>query len=530
MRLRVNNLSNSFYINTYVNYICQVILYIIRLDYITLIIYNRRKSKDSNFSDYFLNKTKTYGVSEMSKEETNIITMKIKYHTETKEDSDRIFQMMVNYNNIVKCTYNYLLKFPKSSFAEISHYQNSLNNIFLDTHFKNSAIHDVKGLINKNEENKVIFGGKKLFLQRCKNKISKEDFHKQKQIPIYRIGQANQKGNTKFSIITEEYILFKPTRNEHILLTLESVGKNYQKRLLELSDLANQKKIPIDFRLDSEYVYISFDLNKLKSERAISEKIKDRYFSIDLNPNYIGYTVIDWIDGQNYKIVDKGCFSLKKLNDYDDSLFGKGFASDSKERKYVTNKREYETIDISHKLVKIANHYHCEYFIMEDLVISPKDNKKGKKFNNKCNNQWDRNLIVSQIKKVCKLNKIKVLEIAPNYSSFIGNLVYRDERLFDPVLSSIEISRRGYEFVHQYIIKDKGIEKNIIFGNFEKDKEVYKQSLEELGVNFPFETFQELYSQIKESKVRYRFPLDLCNYAVFSKNSIRNYQTLYKFI
>ena len=66
----------------------------------------------------------------MSKEETNIITMKMKYHTETKEDSDRIFQMMVNYNNIVKCTYNYLLKYPKASTSEISHYQNSLNNIF----------------------------------------------------------------------------------------------------------------------------------------------------------------------------------------------------------------------------------------------------------------------------------------------------------------------------------------------------------------------------------------------------------------
>ena len=47
----------------------------------------------------------------------------------------------------------------------------------------------------------------------------------------------------------------------------------------------------------------------------------------------------------------------------------------------------------------------------------------------------------------------------------------------------------------------------------------------------PIETFQELYSQIKESKVRYRFPLESCkNLVVFSKNSIRNYQTLYKFI
>lgn len=466
----------------------------------------------------------------MSKEETNIITMKIKYHTETKEYSDRIFQMMINYNNIVKCTYNYLLKHPKASTAEISHYQNSLNNIFLDTHFKGSAIYEAKGLINKNGKNKVIFGGKKLFIQRCQNKISKEDFYKQKQIPIYRIGQANQKGNTKFSIITEGHILFKPTRKEHILLTLESIGKNYQKRLLELSELANQNKIAIDFKLDTEYVYISFDLSKLKSERVISEKIKDRYLAIDLNPNYIGYTVIDWFDGQNYKIVDKGCFSIKKLNDYDDSLFGKGFSSDSKERKYIVNKRKYETINISHKLVKIAEHYKCEYFILEDLSIKSKDNKKGKKFNKKCNNQWDRNLIVNQIKKVCKFNKIKVLEVAPTYSSFIGNLVYRKEHLFDPCLSSIEISRRGYEFVHQYIIKDKEIEKNIIFGNFEKDKEVYKQSLEELGVNFPFETFQELYSQIKESKLRYRFPLESCkNLVVFSKNSIRNYQTLYKF-
>ena len=439
--------------------------------------------------------------------------------------------MMVNYNNIVKCTYNYLLKHPKASTVEISKYQNSLNNIFLDTHFKGSAIYEAKGLTNKNGENKVIFGGKKLFLQRCENKITKEEFYKQRQIPIYRIGQSNAKGNSKFSIITEEYILFKSTRNEHILLTLESVGKNYQKRLLELSELANQNKIAIDFKLDTEYVYISFDLNKLKSERIISDKIKDRYFAIDLNPNYIGYTIIDWIDGQNYKIVDKGCFSLKKLNDYDDSLFGKGFSSESKERKYITNKRKYETIDISHELVKIANHYQCEYFVMEDLSIKSKDNKKGKKFNKKCNNQWDRNLIVNQIKKVCKLSKIKVLEVVPNYSSFIGNLVYRKEKLFDPVLSSIEISRRGYEFVHQYILKDKEIEKNIIFGNFEKDKEVYRKSLEELGVNFPFETFQELYSQIKESKVRYRFPLESCkNLAVFSKNSIRDYQTLYKFI
>ena len=44
------------------------------------------------------------------------------------------------------------------------------------------------------------------------NKITKEEFYKEKQIPIYRVGQANQKGNTKFSIITEECILFKSNK------------------------------------------------------------------------------------------------------------------------------------------------------------------------------------------------------------------------------------------------------------------------------------------------------------------------------
>ena len=134
------------------------------------------------------------------------------------------------------------------------------------------------------------------------------------------------------------------------------------------------------------------------------------------------------------------------------------------------------------------------------------------------------------IKKLCKLDKIKILEVIPNYSSFIGNLVYRKERLPDFVLASIEISRRGYEFNHQYILKDKDKKKNIVQGNFDEDKVVYAQSLEELGISEQFSSFKELYDKVKKSvKEEYRFPLKKCSVTVFSKNSIRNYQTLYKF-
>ena len=288
----------------------------------------------------------------MSKEETNIITMKIKYSTDEHSKS-RILEYIKNYNNVLHFTYNRLHENEDLKTKEITVLQKTMKNVFIDSYFKCSAIFDSKSLLGKE---KIIFGGKKLFIQRCQNKISKEDFEIKKLRPIYSVGESPQKGNRKFSIVTENHIVFKPTREEHFLLEINP-SKNYQKYLLELSDLTSQKKISIDFKLDLNYLYMTFDLNKLKSERTIKQKIKDRYFAIDMNPNYVGYTVIDWIDEKNYKIIDKGCFSLKKLNDYDNSLNGKGFASDSKEKKYITNKRNYEISDIAHKLEIIAHHH-----------------------------------------------------------------------------------------------------------------------------------------------------------------------------
>lgn len=459
------------------------------------------------------------------KNEINQITLKIKYSTDD-DSKNRILEYIKNYNSVLRFTYNRLHKNGDLKTKEITALQKKMNNVFVDSHFKNSAIFDSKSLL-KND--KIIFGGKKLFIQRCQNKISKEEFQIKKLRPIYSVGESPQKGNRKFSIITENHIIFKPTKEEHFLLQINP-SKNYQNYLIQLLQVAKEKKISIDFKLDLNYIYISFDLNKLKIERKIVNKIKDRYFAIDVNPNYVGYTIIDWIDGQNYKIIDKGCFSLKDLNDYDDSLNGKGFSSESKERKYVSNKRNYEISSIGHKLVEIAKHHHCENFVMEDLSIPSKDNGKGKKFNRLCNQQWCRNRFCNIIKKLCKLDKIKILEVIPNYSSFIGNLVYRSEKLPDFVLSSIEISRRGYEFNHQYILKDKEIKKNIVQGNFDEDKVKYMQSLEELHINEIPSSFQELYNIIKKSKTRYRFPLEQCSMMVFSKNSIRNYQTLYKFL
>ena len=72
-----------------------------------------------------------------------------------------------------------------------------------------------------------------------------------------------------------------------------------------------------------------------------------------------------------------------------------------------------------------------------------------------------------------------MIKVKAEYSSFVGNFLFRTLNLPDPILASIEISRRGYEFYNQYITKLKNIKKNIIQPDLTKFKQLYLKSLEE---------------------------------------------------
>lgn len=183
--------------------------------------------------------------------------------------------------------------------------------------------------------------------------------------------------------------------------------------------------------------------------------------------------------------------------------------STSKERKYLNNKRQHETLEVSKFLVDIAKHYHCECFGVEDLSIKSKNNKQGKNFNRLVNNNWCRNKLVNNLRKRCNIYGIKFVEISPQYSSIIGNLVYRNLELPDMVLSSIEISRRCYEFNLQYILKVKVKTKNVIFPDLTKSLlDKVKHSLEEVKCFVGFVDWKQITSELKKSGFRYRFPLD----------------------
>ena len=105
------------------------------------------------------------------------------------------------------------------------------------------------------------------------------------------------------------------------------------------------------------------------------------------------------------------------------------------------------------------------------------------------------------------IDGIRMLKVVPQYSSFIGNFLYRGLKLPDPILASIELGRRGYEFNAQYIEKAKEKSKTIVQPSLQKFDDLIHKSLEEFGIKENFKDLIDLYYLFKKDpKMMYRVP------------------------
>ena len=353
--------------------------------------------------------------------------------------------------------------------------------------------------------------GRKNLEDRCKGLISKEEYKKHRLSSIYSIGTAKPyKGNQKFRIDKDKCsIIFQPNRYVHFKFDFLSIAKNYVKIIEKLFIRQEAKDLPITYKLNSEYVYISFEEEILYKDDFKFRKIKDRYMSLDLNPNYIGYSIIDWKDSSNFRVIHSGVYSFKFLNNlYSDEKL----SSEDKKLKYKSNKKNYEIIQVARNLIKKCCYFKVENFVVEDLNIKPENKDKGKNFNKLINNQWIRNKFLNNIKKRCKIFGFNYIEVLPQYSSFIGNIIFRSLNYPDQILSSIEISRRGYEFNHQYILKDKKQTKNIIKIDINNDnnfKNMFINSMKEFNIHENFKDIIDVYFYFKRNpSLFYRISLD----------------------
>ena len=366
-------------------------------------------------------------------------------------------------------------------------------------------------LFQKHKEKKIIFGGKHNLKQYLKKLITKEEFKQNRMLPITIQGEQLHKGNRLFDFDFEENkITFKLTRTDHRTLKYKAPRKKIRNNLSRLQELIDSKQISVTVSLTKTDIYLTFDESKI-TDCNFKDLKKNRVLGIDMNPNYIGMSILEFDENNQFKVLDKKVFDLSKLTKKS------GRPSTDRKSKYLTNKLNHETIQVAHDICKLVDYWKCDKVVIEDLSIRSSDKGNGKYFNRLCNNVWKRNLFVNKLKSLSLLCNFSLVEVNPCYTSFIGNVIYGNENTPDMIAASIEIARRGF----------KKFEKSWFYPSIrdEKINEQWKQTLSR------FDDWKSACQKIKKAKVKYRFLLqDYVQNAVFSKFYSQKQLLKYSFI
>lgn len=348
-------------------------------------------------------------------------------------------------------------------------FQQGLNQKEIRKYFKQTISGNYK--ISSWVEQSAILDAKAVYDANISLKQENPIFNRKRPISIQ--GEMHQHSNRHFCFdkLDQNELIFKLSKINHLSIKLIGVGKNRERLLKQLQKRVGH--IPISIRIDRAYIYISFE-TEVKYKNKL---IKNRILGIDQNPNYIGISISDFQE-DNQKIIYTRCFDLKNIRN--------------------KSKKKYEIVHITKQISNIASNYHIEKVAFEKLTIQSKDHRKGKIFNKSVNNDWCRKLFQETLSKYLKINNISLVEVLPQYSSYIGNLTHRD--LFDPIASSCEIGRRG-KFSYQ-----KG---SCVFPKFNLSEISNLTNLWKKELNWKeIKSWKDLCLAIKKAKLRYRVPLN----------------------
>ena len=233
----------------------------------------------------------------------NMITLKLKYRLKDEQDMPLILDYQRQYSSCLHFLYNRISDNTSITEKELRLLYDNINNCSLINKWLfQCAIGEAKQIYNSHGA-KVIFGGKANYFKRNKLSITKEEYKAKRISPIYSIGEVDKLGNRMFRLKQNNILTFQPNRLCHIDLELICLGRHRDKILRKLTELAKQRKITLTYKLSSEYVWISYDEKTVTNIET--SKINNRVFAIDMNPNYVGWSIVDWKSSSNFNIVKK---------------------------------------------------------------------------------------------------------------------------------------------------------------------------------------------------------------------------------
>ena len=183
-----------------------------------------------------------------------MITLKLKYRLKDEQDMSLIHDYQRQYSSCLHFLYNRISDNPSITEKELRLLYDNVNNCSLINKWLfQCAIKEARQIYNSHGT-KVIFGGKANYFKRNKLSITKEEYKVRRINPIYSIGEASKSANRMFRLKSDNVVTFQPDRLHHIDLELVGLRKHRQNTISTLTELANQKKVTITYKLSSEYI------------------------------------------------------------------------------------------------------------------------------------------------------------------------------------------------------------------------------------------------------------------------------------
>ena len=406
------------------------------------------------------------------------------------------------YSSIVRYAFNRLQENNSTTLT----YQDVCSKFDLNSHLCNCAVREAQGIIKrfKKEElpKKFYFGEFKRYI---KGLITKDEFKQSRNLGLFSEGEQGSKGNRLFKIdLINQVIIYKRSRKEHIPLKIKEKLSDKRKRLLESIHLVMINRLsPVSFRVKDDNLYISYDESIVESYKCFKDLKQNRILGIDLNPNYIGVSILEFQSDNSFQVIHKQVFDISELNEIGS-----------------TNKVRYEIQQIDNEILKLCKHFKVSKLVVEDLKFKKSNKFWSKKLNKLCKNKFRYSPIKQHLQTLCNVYGVEFIEVNSAYSSFVGNLCYGSNNTPDMIAASIELARRGFKkFQKEWFYPP------VVY--IERIKEVLgNQWKKELKLNF--NSWIGLFNQIKKLELKYRFQLD-GSMAVFSKTYYKKKVNLYKF-
>lgn len=321
-----------------------------------------------------------------------------------------------------------------------------------------------KNHMDNNTIPKVIFGGRKNFIKRCKGQITNKEWKELRDNNYYSRGDKTKKGNPNLRIIIKNNMTFleistldrnKNNRAIKIQVPLylpqklskktgKINGRNYRQKVLDYLDTGEAYRVELIKKEGKIYCHITIDESKIREYREI-HTIDNGIIGIDTNPDGFALTKLD-IKG-NYK-----CSTYLKQHEL---LYAR------------SNRRDNLCGELAKKVIEIAKAEGCGIAI-EDLKF--KNDRDVKSKFARIKGQFVYSKLLSNLESKAKREGVQIIKVKPQFTSKIGLYKYSHQYGLNVHQSAaLVIGRRAFDYNEKVpkLLKEKLLteEETIKFNN-----------------------------------------------------------------